>query len=295
MRQYVKIKKTKFNRGQRKSGEDAIKSALSTARIEAVVDYDKRNDTFLIQAPGATAAIVSAAIPATFRGDIVVDSSPFPIPEQAYTTGATTGKAAYAGYDLFPSCSLAFPVTYSFGGQNNRQGILSAGHCFEQFDADKYLDWGGGVRTTFESAVWKLSKDSIDVAFLDTTGMTTGYWLNYYNPGGKTGGFASPQGWLRTKNFIRQSASWIGMYVCKQGNTTDLTCGEVVSLSWPYTYFGPNGRFVKVSKSKQANISAGGDSGGPWFTSTVVSTTTEVSALGLHVTGDGSGVRRQII
>jgi hypothetical protein len=33
----------------------------------------------------------------------------------------------------------------------------------------------------------------------------------------QVGGFASPQGWLRAKKFIRSTASWIGMNVCKQG------------------------------------------------------------------------------
>jgi hypothetical protein len=62
----------------------------------------------------------------------------------------------------------------------------------------------------------------------------------------------------------------------------------VTSLSYPYTYFG-DGRFVRVSNSKQPQLRQAGDSGGPWFTSTVVSTSTDVSALGIHITGAGSG------
>ncbi|MGL5839382.1 MAG: hypothetical protein ACRCY3_12860 [Sphingorhabdus sp.] len=294
LRQYVKIRKTKLNRGQRQKAESDIAAALKGAGIEAVVVYDKRDDRFTIQAPGATQEQVRSAIPAAFANEFNLDTSPFPKPQQA-TTGSTSGRPANAGYSLVEGCTLAFPVTYTFGGTANRQGILSVGHCFTPTDPDRSLSWGDGTKTVFQNPVWTLSRDSVDVAFLDTTGMTTGYWLFYDNPaisrGGfpnQVGGYETPQGWLKTKNFIRQSASWVGMNVCKQGYSTALTCGEVTHLNYPYTYFG-NGTFVRVSNSKQSRLSAPGDSGGPWFTSTVVGSTTEVSALGLHITGDGTG------
>ncbi len=294
MRKYVKIRKTRFNKTGRASGERGIQQALNAANIKAVVDYDKRADTFTIQAPGARADAIKALLPADYQDAFTLDTAPFPEPEQN-TTGATSGYGAYGGYNLVPGCTLAFPVTYTYGGVANRQGMVTVGHCFEPSDPQKYLDWGNGVRTNFVSAVWRATKDDYDLAFLDTTNMDTGYWLNYDNPvtstGGfrnQVGGFATPQGWLRTKNFIRSSATWIGMNVCKQGATTALTCAEVTSTSYPYTYYG-NGRFVRVSNSKQSELSNPGDSGGPWFTSTVVSQTDEVSAVGIHLTGGGSG------
>lgn len=293
LRKYVKIRKTRFSKGGRRNGEQAIQRALKAADVKAVVDYDQRGDVFVIQAPGSDSATIRGLLPAEYQDAFRLDTSRFPEPEQN-TTGAA-GRAAYAGYVLNPSCTLAFAVTYTYGGVAGRQGILSAGHCFEPTDPDKSLDWADGGKTVFVNPVWRLSQNSIDVAFLDTTGMTTGYWINYDNPatssGGysnQVGGFSTPQGWLRAKNFIRSTASWVGMNVCKQGRTTALTCGEVTSTSYPYTYFG-DGRYVRVSYTKQQQLSAPGDSGGPWFTSTVVSTSTDVSVLGIHVTGDGSG------
>jgi hypothetical protein len=293
LRKYVKIRKTRFSKSGRRSGEQTIQRALKAANVSAVVDYDQRGDVFVIQAPGADAGTIRGLLPAEYQDTFRLDTSPFPQPEQ-YTTG-TAGRAAYAGYVLNPSCTLAFAVTYTYGGVAGRQGILSAGHCFEPADPDKSLDWADGARTVFVNPVWRLSQNSIDVAFLETTNMTTGYWINYDNPptstGGyanQVGGFATPQGWLRAKNFIRSTASWVGMSVCKQGRMTALTCGEVTSTSYPYTYFG-DGRFVRVSNSRQQELSAPGDSGGPWFTSTVVSTSTDVSVLGIHITGAGVG------
>lgn len=282
LRRYVQIKKARLNRDEVGSGSRAIENALERAGIEAVVSYREGSERFVIQAPDSSAAEVEAAIPRGFRDEFDYDSNPFPVIEQA-TTGSTTGYPANAGYDI--GCTLAFPITYSYGGTNNRRGILTAGHCFDPGDPARTLRHSDGASTVFNSAIFQIARNDRDFAVLDITGMNTGYWLYFNNKQG-VGGFSSSS-WLRTKNFIRESASWIGMNVCKQGSTTGLTCGSVTDLDYPYSFFG-GGTFIQVSNSLQSNLSDPGDSGGPWFT-TVTSGNDEVSALGLHITGTGSG------
>ncbi len=285
MRRYVQIKQRKLNLRQVERGIEEIRASLASAGIEAVVSYKEGTEKFVVQAPGSSAGTVQAAVPRSYANDVEFDANPFPEPEQTFTTGSTSSNYyANAGYDI--GCTMGFPITYTYGGRSNRQGALTAGHCFDPGDPPRVLSHPDGTTTTFQSAVYRRSQNDIDFAIIDTTGMTTNYWLYFWNRQG-VGGFPS-NSWLRTKNFIRKSSSWIGMNVCKQGQTTGLTCGKVVDLDFPYSYFG-GGTFVQVSNSQQADLSAGGDSGGPWFTSVSSNAQDEVSAVGLHVTGTGSG------
>ena len=285
MRRYVQIKQRKLNKGQVERGIAAIETSLAGENIVSVVSYQEGTEQFIVQAPGSSESAVMAASPQQYRRDIVFEDFAFPEPEQSYTTGSTSsGYYANAGYNI--GCTMAFPITYTYGGVSNRQGALTAGHCFDPDDPDRILSHPDGTQTVFKDAVFRRAQNDLDFAIIDTTGMTTNYWIYFWNKQG-VGGFPNSS-WLRTKNFIRKSASWIGMNVCKQGQKTGLTCGKVVDLDYPYSVFG-GGNFVKVSNTLQSDLSDNGDSGGPWFTSVSSRYEDEVSALGLHVTGAGTG------
>lgn len=55
----------------------------------------------------------------------------------------------------------------------------------------------------------------------------------------------------------------IGQYICKSGASTALTCGYVTTLNYTDNKYS---NLVRISKSVQPYIGAGGDSGAPVFT-----------------------------
>ena len=74
-----------------------------------------------------------------------------------------------------------------------------------------------------------------------------------------------------------------GMIVCKSGQTTGITCGEITNGN--ASHDGVAG-WIQVANSNQANISAGGDSGGAWFL--YPGSSTNVTGVGVHTAGNSS-------
>ena len=59
----------------------------------------------------------------------------------------------------------------------------------------------------------------------------------------------------------------MGTTVCKYGKNTRYTCGELISKSYdPGDGYGPT--WMRVRNFDIDDLSAGGDSGGPWFVGT---------------------------
>ena len=69
----------------------------------------------------------------------------------------------------------------------------------------------------------------------------------------------------------------VGGYVCKYGKTTNYTCGYITSKTVSLNYVtNSNATFIRVSRDNK-QLSAGGDSGGPWFNGNI--------AYGVHSGG----------
>lgn len=83
--------------------------------------------------------------------------------------------------------------------------------------------------------------------------------------------------YLDTVGTLSLSAQKIGYIMCKSGMTTGITCGEIVSNNAIWN--GVNG-WVSVSNPKQSDLSAGGDSGGPWFM--YPGSSSDIYAAGIH-------------
>ncbi len=291
MRQYVQIRKAKHDKARRKLGLDEINRKLSGAGVEFVTFYKETEERFYILTETAqNAAALKALIPQDLAADTTVIERPLPKAEG--TSGAKAGYWALAGHMLNPACTLGYPITYTYAGVANRQGILTAGHCTD--DGAKTLNWSDGAVTSFDSPVWAINTGNYDFGIYDTTGMSTDYRI-YYRNNVTYGGYTNvvPQfpasGYLNTKNFIRGSSSWTGMNVCKHGTNTGLTCGKISSLNYPWRGVNSGTSFIYVDSSQQQNLSTSGDSGAPWFTWTDPNQSKDVSALGIHVAGSGAG------
>lgn len=284
LRRYLQLRVAKRARSALKPAMATLQSALGAAGGRFVIGYDARTDTFVIDAESQTLADrLKTLVPVAFADDVRFQVRPIPV-AQAAPTGVRPGDYALAGYAVYgdaagnQGCTLAFPVTY---GASNTKGILTAGHCTEP----KLLrsSNGGDHYVTFSNPPdFEKNDTAYDYAIYNATGMTTTYQVYYRNLNGIPE-FAS-SGWLNTRNFIRGLNQVNGMIVCKSGAVTGITCGEIIDDAYAWR---PGYWFIKVSHTKQFDISNPGDSGGPWFL--YPGSSADVTAAGIHNAGSGSG------
>ena len=142
----------------------------------------------------------------------------------------------YGGLAL-SKCTSGFAVENNIGDM----GITTAAHC----EGD--IQYNGNDLNAV---------DGLDEGFLDLRWMTTPDFTPVNEIEDGSGG--RPITSTRHRN--DQS---IGTTVCKYGKTTGLTCGDLVSK-----WFQPDGHhatFMRIHNPDEDDLSAGGDSGGPWF------------------------------
>ena len=121
--------------------------------------------------------------------------------------------------------------------------------------------------------------DKYDYQIWDVTGLTVDNTIVYKDINGIPEFPASGTFHMTAiTTFLNQKA---GMIVCKSGNTTGITCGEITNGN--LTYDGVAG-WIQVSKTQQSVISQPGDSGGPWFLYPGTSST--ITGVGIHTAGD---------
>ena len=261
-----------------------INTALTAAKAKIALGYSPLKKSYFIDtADDATTRLIAPLIPANLRSLITINTGALPkssVSTTATPTGVASGDWAEAGYtltrpDKTPACTAAFPVTFGSG----LQGILTAGHCHT--GGANSITFSTHV-VTFPDAYYSSNAGNYDYALYRTDGMTSDYQLYYSNPQG-TAGYAS-SGWLNTKNFVRLANQWVGMYVCKSGATTGITCAKIVSKT--YDWGRPGSVFVRwVSPSATTYIADYGDSGSPAFATLDSAKPSEISAVGLVVGG----------
>lgn len=156
----------------------------------------------------------------------------------------------YGGLHLTP-CTAGFSVKNNIGDK----GITTAEHCGET--AQYNILYNGDALDYQEG----LNQGSLDVGWYTTPGYTP---INRIKDGH---GGRSITGEKHRNN---QS---IGTNVCKYGKITGYTCGEIISK-----WFDPPGNYnatwMRVHNPDEDDLSASGDSGGPWFVGT--------KAYGIH-------------
>ena len=183
------------------------------------------------------------------------------------------------------SGNLQYNCTAGFVVQNGtRKGPLTAAHCLSSYD---YYDLADGTAYTISGPSTAARNDaSHDVRWLDATAdAVPQFYADTATPRVLTG--------RRT-----QSNTAVGSTVCHRGISSNYSCGSVESIAYtptkpatatspePY-YCGSSSNITCANTWVQVGGSslrcARGDSGGPWFSSTI--------ALGIHSGGavDGSG------
>jgi hypothetical protein len=176
--------------------------------------------------------------------------------------------------DLDPgtNCSLGYPGTTSDG--NNV--LLTAGHCVEGLP--DILDGNGehigvGVDTRFASG-----SPSVDMGLMDIDAEDTGV------------------GYVDTRNgstvtVTGASAAPVGTAICKAGNTTGWTCGEIEAYGLTVNYGDPFGGSTPTSGLARATVcTEGGDSGGAYISGSTAQGMTSGGPVGADCGFNGGDV-----
>lgn len=274
LRRHVQLKNMPKSRVQINRDLDALTAALNASGIDYAGGYNLKSQKFVIKAEEAgEVQRLRALVPAQLRGDVqvVVDKIP---KNQADPVGVQAGDWLAGGYTVYgssgaESCTFGFTVTY---GSLNRPGILTAAHCKPPGVRSAHGHW-----VTYDTAnpVADRLTGKYDFLVVNTTGLNQDNQI-YFEDLNSIPEFPA-QGWLSVTGLVTFMNQKVGMVMCKSGMTTGITCGEIVDGNALRN--GARG-WINVSKTKQRDLTAPGDSGGPWFM--YPGTSTNITAAGVH-------------
>lgn len=169
-----------------------------------------------------------------------------------------TEQAALHGGEDITGCTSGFNVRRNSDGE---LGTSTAAHCGNtQYALGTLLPFRGEDLEGNQDVQWHSACDIFDVS----------------------NDFESGIGLRNCTGTQHRNNQAVGSYVCKFGTTTGRTCGYIDSISvLPSTSVSNRqATFVRVTDNG-ADLSAGGDSGGPWFV--------ENLAYGIHHGGYNGG------
>lgn len=245
---------------------DALAAELSrVANTHANVQDVPVNDIALRQRVETAARWVKRsqpAIRADAQGDDITGRVTLTVAsiEEQTQLDNTAGKPAYVdiitgpvsrpAYNIWAgestnSCTLGFGVRNQFG----TKFASTAGHC----PASATYQYGGVQFTTYTAVYF----GSSDFRAYNVPGGNIATNILYTGSG--TRSITGTTGW---SNF------GVGSFVCKYGKVTGYNCGNIVTKTKAPNYVpGTQATYVEVNGCNQgsANLSASGDSGGPWF------------------------------
>lgn len=243
----VELRRVRYSHKQLEAGQQALDrdAARRVAGVSKSLDGvqswyvdPKRNRVVIEVRAGAVATAVEfAAVSGIDAGLVDVVESAGVAASYANVVGGTHLDTTN-GRGFISGCSIGFPVL----GSNNTRGFLTAGHCGTSGGRIDF-DGGRGRGTVRES-----NYPGGDYAFVTVGASDTAEtWIT------RPDGSQLP---------IRGSTeAAIGAAVCKRGNRTGFTCGEIVGRN--ASHMRPQGLVTGLAV---ANFCAGqGDSGGAVF------------------------------
>lgn len=272
LRRFLVFRPVRAERATISAQLGTISTVFRNAKLPFGVEFDLEADRYRITIPeGAREENYRQLLPPGLETQV------------EFVIGGVSEDAAaiYGGWWWNNSggrCTTGWPVRDS----SAREAILTAGHCLPPAIMEFSDWWSGGpvLSTVYSSDNRIVSGQSVDNAFFALGTHTTARVINIQNDPN----FVNPDG---TRNYIQGITSayyeiaspalvTAGSYVCKQGKTTLLTCGVIVSTSYSDSNVS---NVVQVSSSAQGNIASSGDSGGPVFSWT--NSNSQVIPLGI--------------
>lgn len=153
--------------------------------------------------------------------------------------------------DLVPgtNCSLGYP-----GTRNGNNVLLTAGHCVEG-NPDVLNRSGTHIGKGIASR-FRTGQASVDMGLMDIDAEDVG--RGYIDNRNGT-----------TTRVTGSSKAPIGTTICKAGNTTGWTCGQITAYNLTVNYGGAGGSVTRTSGLARSTVcTEGGDSGGAYISGT---------------------------
>src|SRR5258705_2498331 len=282
LRRYVQLKAVPKSRTQVQADLDSVAAALKSGGFAFGGGFDPRTGRYMFAVETQQAATAARAlVPPQLRDQVGIAVQQLPKPEAA-PTGVVSGDWIAGGYPLYPiktdaQCTFGFPVRF---GSAQTKGILTAGHC-----GTVAYEYYNGHWITFSTPVIRHPQEGkYDYEIFETTGLTDGGGFEvYYNNSYGVPQFAA-SGYFKIYAFVGWANQHIGDTMCKSGQQTGITCGQITDNN--YWYNNSYGSIL-VSNTAQPDISAPGDSGGAWVFQP--RTGAQGVAFGVSFGGDGVG------
>lgn len=279
LRRYVQVISVPKSRREVQLDLEALVTGLKGAGIDFTTGFDPRSRRYVVNVH--TQQMANAArenIPPQLRDEVAIQIRPRLVPEAA-PTGVQANDWIVGGFTFYhskdpvkSSCTWGYPVRF---GSPEKKGILTAGHCGDvafHYYNNHWINFAPPV-------IRKHYETKYDYAIFESTGLTDDqtYEVYYNNVHGLN---VSTRGYYQIYGWIGWESQNVGDTMCKSGKSTGLTCGQITNDNlWFNNSFG----WIEVSHTKQPDLSAPGDSGGPWFMDP--GTGYKAIAAGIHSTG----------
>lgn len=269
LRQYVQIRRAA--RPERAVHEitDRLVATLNSGGVRSLVRFDHRNQKFVVVVEGsANRTRASALVPADLAPDVLVTVGNLPRDSQA---GYVSGDYTYGGWAMYagpndPRCTSGFVVRMS----DASYGVTTAGHC-SVVNPSIYVN---GHYVTLNPPRVHQNSARYDFKVHPTERLTIYGYIWYVNNitirgtsiVNSVAGYPN-SGYLPIEDGLYVINHGMGVTMCKSGQRTGLSCGQIVSDYASYVTEDGVQRtgMIAVGNSNQRVIAWAGDSGGPVF------------------------------
>jgi hypothetical protein len=225
--------------GQLKSTQDSLLALLKPLNIQSWTDLDLVSGRVKLYVPDP--AVVSLAVTAgTLKLPDLVDVVKAADTNPQREATIEGGRPLNGG-----SCTTGFTVRPTSSTSTARY-MLTAGHCTSPITYNGVTLTRVGINYNVNTAY--------DYQWLSTTGFDRP--TNWIYDG-------IPGYYLEITGIMPYEYMSLGAYVCKYGSATGYNCGNIASKDYKPT--GSPNAFVRVHHPDNFNMSASGDSGGPYY------------------------------
>lgn len=270
LRQHVQIRRAARSERAVRQLTDSLLDTLQRAGVRSLVRFDHRNQKFIVVvANSSDRAKATDAIPSDVAPDVIVRVGNLPRDAQ---TGYVSGDYTYGGWAMYaaandPRCTSGFVVRQSDG----TWGVTTAGHC-SLVNPSIYVT---NHYVTLNPATVHQNSTYYDFK-VHPTGRLTVYGYIFYvnnitirgtNIVNYVSGYPN-SGYIPIEDGLYTINHGMGVTMCKSGQRTGLSCGQIVSDYASYTTVDGVQRkgLIALGNSQQRVIGWAGDSGGPVFT-----------------------------
>lgn len=270
LQRYISTQGSQRSQAETTAIVERLATIFRGAGNRTIVSFDPKAQKFVVTAPDSRIVqAITRLIPPDLLKDVTTRTGLLPKDSQA---GYVSGDYTYGGWTLYgpteaPNCTSGYVVRMS----DSRFGVTTAAHC-SSVNPKLYVN---GHYVTLASAAITQNSARYDFKVHPTGNLDVSGYVAYTNNQQIRGtsitnsvaGYSSG-GYFGVQDGLYRVAHNIGSVMCKQGQRSGLSCGQIIETNASYTTNDGVARagMVSLGRSSQRVIGFSGDSGGPVFT-----------------------------